>query len=160
LRLINLEVTPDEKKSIRPPRFVSLMPNAMARLALAQLKRLDYFNSRRRQSAEFYFHNLKIKGAPDPAKFPGAIFLRYPLQVKNPREVIARAKKAGIILGDWYSTPVAPCDIERSKTGYRPGSCPRCEQANARMVNLPTHHSLTAGDRRRIVQIINEHAES
>lgn len=160
LHLINLEVTPAEKQSRRPHYFISRLPNAMARLALAQLAKLDRFNLSRRKAAQYYFDHLSVAAGPDPSAHPGAIFLRYPLQVANPRQVLRQAKKQGVILGDWYSVPVAPCDVDASKTGYVPGSCPHCESANARMINLPTHPALTTADLRRIVKIINQYAEN
>lgn len=158
LQLINLEVTPAEKRSVRPGSFPEKLSNAMALMALTQLKQLKKFNQHRKSAANFYEKHLKVGQKINTEKYPGAIFLRYPLRVKNPSAVISAAKKAGIILGDWYSTPIAPPDIDTSKTGYQSGSCPRTEIANLQMINLPTHQGLKSKDFYKIVQIVNQNA--
>ena len=155
LRLINLEVTPEEKSSTAPCFFPSRIANSMAKLALLQMKQLDKFNQHRKHIAKYYFQHLQFKDKVDPQTFPGAIFLRYPVQVESPKELLKFTKKAGIILGDWYSSPVAPVDIDQSKTGYQLGSCPHCETANKRIINLPTHYDLRPKDLSRIVKLLN-----
>jgi dTDP-4-amino-4,6-dideoxygalactose transaminase len=159
LRLINLEVTPAEKKSVRPRSFVSKLPNAMAKIALIQMGLLKNFNQHRRTASQFYHDHLKTGRRLNPASLPGAIFLRYPLLIKNPAKVRRAAKRQGVILGDWYSVPVAPPDVEVRKTGYQHGSCPVCEKDNAEIINLPTHHSLTSQDLNKIVNLVNQYAE-
>ena len=158
LKLINLEVTPSEKKSLRPSFFPSRMANAMAILALGQLRQLDNFNELRRKASLYYDKHLKLTAKIDPHTFSGAIFLRYPIQVENPAQLLKQARRQGVILGDWYSTPIAPADVDQSKTGYLRGSCPNCERINKRIINLPTHHDLRLKDLSRIVQIVNTHA--
>lgn len=159
LRLINLEVTPAEKHSRKPRQFVSKLPNAMARIALIQMKLLKIFNQHRRTTAQFYNDHLKTGRHLNPANLPGAIFLRYPLLIKNPGKVRREAKRQGVILGDWYSVPIAPPDIDAAKTGYKTGSCPVCEQFNSEIINLPTHQSLTKKDLQKIVNLVNRYAE-
>lgn len=160
LHLINFEVTKQEKLSCRPSSFVSKMDNAMAALALAQMDSLSEFNLQRRNSALYYFNNLETGECLDPSKYPGAIFLRYPVLVQNKRHVLNMAKKHGVILGDWYSSPIAPVDIDKSKTGYIEGSCPHTEKLNGEVINLPTYHNLKQKDRDRVVNMINKYAKN
>jgi dTDP-4-amino-4,6-dideoxygalactose transaminase len=159
LKLINLEVTPQEKKSVRPATFVAGLSNAMAKIALVQWSLLEEFNQRRRTAAQYYFDHLRKGKKLDPALLKGAIFLRYPLLIKNPVEVRREARKTGIILGDWYSVPVAPADIDKIKSGYQAGSCKKTENFNTRILNLPTHHSLSAKDLKNITNLVNKYAE-
>lgn len=159
LKLINLEVTPGEKKASKPHYFPIRLANAMAKLALIQLKLLKKFNQHRRDAANFYFKNLRAGQKINPAEFPGAIFLRYPLLIKNPIKVLQAAKKKGIILGDWYTTPIAPPDINKSKTAYHDGQCPHCEEINQKVINLPTYQNLNKNDWQKIVQLVNQYAE-
>jgi len=159
-KLINLEVTRGEKEAIKPALFPTKLSNAMARIALIQLDELKSFNKKRREIAGYYFKHLRIKQKINPAEFPGAIFLRYPLQIKNPQKVLMAAKNSGIILGDWYSSPIAPLDIAIEKTEYVPGECGHCEKINSRMINLPTHYSLKEKDLEKIVKIVNQNAEN
>lgn len=158
LHLLNMEMTREEKASKPLNFFPSKMANAMARLALGQLQQLEKFNKHRRKVATYYFQHIKALNKPDPQQLSGAIFLRYPLQIDEPKRLLKYAKKSGIILGDWYSSPVAPADIDQHKTTYIAGSCPNCEKANHHIINLPTHHDLRTKDLARIVKIVNKYA--
>jgi dTDP-4-amino-4,6-dideoxygalactose transaminase len=160
LKLINLEVTGGEKVAQKPLHFPAKLCNAMAKIALIQLAELGNFNKKRRAVAEHYFKHLKIGQKINPVEFPGAIFLRYPVQIKDTDKVLKVAKDRGIILGDWYNTPVAPVGIDEKKSGYKRGECFNCEKTNARVINLPTHHSLREKDLEKIVQIVNQYAEN
>ena len=40
---------------------------------------------------------------------------------KSNLEILQKTKKEGIILGNWYNTPIAPQDIDIQKTGYTKG---------------------------------------
>lgn len=160
LKLLNLEVTPGEKKAVRPKVFGTRLSNAMARIGLVQLGLLEKFNINRRRIAEYYFQNLEIGQKIDAAEFPGAVFLRYPLLVNNPEAVLRKARSAGYYLGDWYSTPIAPPDSEMGKTGYVAGSCHRCEKLNKKIINLPTMQGLTEADLQKIVNIVNKNAKN
>lgn len=160
LHLLNFEVTKQEKFSSKPVAFVSKMDNAMASLALDQIDILSEFNVHRVKAAQYYFDNLVVGEALDPSKFQGAIFLRYPLLVKNKKYVLNMAKKHGVILGDWYSSPIAPVDIDKSKTGYIQGSCPHTESLNIEVINLPTYYNLKHKDWNRVVNLINKYAKN
>jgi perosamine synthetase len=157
---LNLEVTKPEKVAARPLSFVSRLPNAMAQLALLQLERLDEFNSHRRQASHYYYDKLKVGVAPDPALATGAIFLRYPVLVSNKKHVLLQAKKQGVVLGDWYSSPIAPVDIDNSKTGYLSGSCPKTERLSEKVINLPTYFDLKEKDWEKVINLVNKYAEN
>jgi len=160
LRLLNKEITPQEKRAVKPAEFNGRLANAMAKIALLQMAKLDDFNRQRRWAAEYYFKHLRVGGKLDPAALPGAIFLRYPLLISNPERVLSIGKKLGLYLGDWYSVPVAPPDIDQNKTLYQAGSCPETEKINRRMINLPTYQSLKKTDLKKICNLVNQYAEN
>ena len=68
-----------------------------------------------------------------------ALYLRFPIHVPRPAELIAALKSDGIYVGDiWYDAPVAPKRYQ-SQTDYQTGDCPNAELVAEHMVNLPTH---------------------
>lgn len=159
LKLLSFEVTKAEKKGVEVQPYPTRMPNALAKLAIIQLGWLDKFNARRRELAEFYFqrlHTRKDLKMPDPKKFPGAIFLRYPILSKNSGQIIKSAKKENIILGDWYNVPIAPADIDKHKSGYREGENANTEMLCKEVFNLPTQQNISDDDALRIVNFLNK----
>lgn len=101
-----------------PPK---LLPNALAELALNQWYKLDKFNRHRQTLARFYAQSLN-----QPFDQRG-IYLRYPVKVLRPRQVIASAKRRQMLLGSWY---------------------------DFRIINLPTHIKINLADARRVVKFI------
>lgn len=160
MRLINLEVNRGEKNAVKPAHFPTRLANATAEMARLQLAKLDSFNAKRKQLANKYWQELKdLKEIEiiNPADFPGAIWLRYPIKFKNPQQsekVFGVAKQAGVILGDWYGTVVAPADVNQSKSFYKNGDCPVAEKVCMEILNLPTHFSLKEEEAELIIKLI------
>lgn len=126
-RLLSFPVYPEEKLGRRPGDFPARYPNALAVLLLAQLEKLSQYNVRRRTIAKRY----------GPV-YPGAVYLRYPLRVKNPNATRERAKQQGVLLGNWYHAIVDPQGVNLKAIGYVRGSCPAAEDAADHVINLPT----------------------
>lgn len=162
LKLINLEVTPAEKSSIKPKHFPSRLSNATAEMAARQFNKLDSFNAKRKAMAIKYWNELKDISELEiinPADFPGAIWLRYPIKFKKAdlaEKIFKIAKRKEIILGDWYKTVVAPADIDLEKSNYKKGECPVAEKVCASILNLPTHYSLKEKEADLIIKLIKE----
>lgn len=106
---------------------VKKYPNALAILLLNQLKKLDRYTKQREEIVRLYGG----KGA----------LLRYPMRVDNPAQVAARAKKKGILLGNWYHNVIDPVGVDLEAVGYKRGSCPSAEKAAKHIINLPTRIS-------------------
>ena len=68
----------------------------------------------------------------------GAIYLRYPIFVDDPKAVTKQAKSRGVLLGNWYHNVIDPTGVVMGKINYVPGSCPRAERAAGEILNLPT----------------------
>src|SRR5690606_10131346 len=131
-------------------------------MADLQLGKLDKFNDTRRNWARKYWEGLKDLGGIeiiDTQKFPGAIWLRYPIIFESgelAEKVFKSAKKQNVILGDWYKTVVAPEDIDEKKTFYQAGSCPVAEEIGKRVLNLPTHFDLKEEEVELIIKLIKD----
>lgn len=100
---------------------VKLLPNALAQLVLHQWQKLGYLNRHRQKIAKVYAQAFHQPFNPE------AIYLRYPLAVKDPVGLIKFAKTRHIWLGDWY---------------------------DKKIVNLPTHIRMNFKDAARVIKIV------
>jgi len=100
---------------------VKLLPNALAELVLHQWQKLDRLNCHRREIAQVY-----SKAFHQPFN-PEAIYLRFPLVVKDPAGLIKFAKTKHVWLGDWY---------------------------DKKIINLPTHIRMNLTDATRVIKIV------
>ena len=157
--LLTMEVLPEEKRAVRPEGFGRRMSHSLAQVARSQFTHLDGMNERRRSIAFTYYHALKSDARfqlIDPAKFPGAIFLRYPIMCRDESDrerIFKKARQTGVILGDWYVVPIAPLGSDTVKAMYT--GCPKAEKLCAHVLNLPTHVSLTEGDIARVLALFH-----
>jgi len=115
LKKLNLIVLPLDNIPIHS------FPNALAKLTLNQWHKLNHLNLHRRQIAKIYSQAFKIPFNKN------SIYLRFPLKVKNPTDLIKYAKKNQILLGNWY---------------------------NSEVLNLPTHIRVTQADANRVIKIV------
>jgi perosamine synthetase len=123
-----------------PDRFHMGMSAFQARLGAQRLATLRARLRRRRAVAERYSAWLSAHGgtpAHEPA-FAAHAFLRYPLRVGEPDAVVEQAARRGVLLGDWFRSPVYPIEGDLSPWGYRRGAYPIAERVASEIVNLPT----------------------
>lgn len=159
-----------EKRGLRPDYFPKALPNALAVLALNQFNKLDKFYNHRKKLFEYYSKNLSpLGGIPSAGKNTSFIlptpelnaepsYLRYTVKHKNAHNIIYEAwHKQNILLGDWYTTPIAPYDTKLEEMHYKIGMCPNAEWLAKRTLNLPTHINILMKDAERIVNFLKKH---
>jgi perosamine synthetase len=148
-----------EKRGEMPDYFPKALPNALALLALNQFKKLERFNENRRRLADFYYRELKETSFELPAQFPERknVFLRWTIKHPNAHQIIYDAwHKQNILIGDWYTTPIAPFDTKLEEMKYKMGSCPTAEKLAKETFNLPTHINISNNDLKRIVSFLHK----
>lgn len=155
LGFLSKAVYSEEKTCQQPKLFPAKMPGGLAAIARNQLKKLEKFNSHRRQMANFYTSLLKGLGLDLPPMPKGSIWLRYPIRHKDARALYRFAKKKGILLGNWYRGIVMPVN-DLSLVGYKKGSCPKAEVYTKTVINLPTYPTLTKKQVKSVVKIIKQ----
>ena len=155
LRLINRIIDPPEKQGTALDWFPAQLPNPLASLAFEQIKNLDPWNKIRQTNAAFYARELMNKLSVQK-KGTEQTWLRFPIQVSDVPQLREKARRNNIILGDWYSCPIAPGDSSPQAAGYVSGSCPNAEKIGQSIVNLPTDPLLTQTDRERVIALFNE----
>lgn len=149
-------VEPNERKGARPSHVPTRLPEALAKLTLRQLQKLNTFITHRQSLARFYDQTLRDFPIQRPPLNPEHTYLRYTIQVKKRDDLVQYAQKHGIILGDWYITPIAPADTDYRAVGYLKGSCPQAESAASQSINLPTSPIINLNEAQRIVHVINQ----
>ncbi len=128
LGFLGFPVYREEKLGRQPNDFPAKYPNALAILLLKQLKKLERFTRERQEISRMY-------GIDKP-------YLRFPKFVDQPELFITKAKKQGILLGNWYHNVIDPAGVDFRNIGYKMGSCPVAEKAAEHIVNLPTRISV------------------
>lgn len=145
-----------EKRGGKPRYFPKRLPGALAILALNQFKKLEKFNNHRKEIAKLYKKELKGIRFELPSDSE-QIYLRF--TIKNPKahKVIKKAWRKNLLIGDWYTTPIAPHDTKLEKMHYLPGSCPRAEKLAKETLNLPTHINISKKDAQKIVEFLKNY---
>ncbi|MEK7080737.1 MAG: aminotransferase class I/II-fold pyridoxal phosphate-dependent enzyme, partial [Patescibacteria group bacterium] len=149
LHILSKAVHWKEKRGRRPDYFPKAMPNALAIIALNQFKKLDEFYNHRKKLFEYYRENLKNTQFVLPQENPQTkpSYLRFTVKHENAHEIIYNAwHKQNILLGDWYTTPIAPFDTKLEEMKYKKGSCPNAEEFSKTTLNLPTHINISRKD--------------
>ncbi len=157
--LLNKAYSKKEKKNEMPGNFPARLPNALAVIALHQFKLVDKFNSHRVKIAERYQELLNDRDKiilPQSTPDSKNIFLWFTIQVNNKKEIIKRARKNHILLGDWFPQSVGPAEVNLEKVDYELGSCPMAEEVCRRCVNLPTHYQIKEKDVLRIAEVLGK----
>lgn len=154
LHLMNRIIDQTEKQGKASSYFPAKLPVTLATLAYNQIKHLDAWNRIRKGTASFYANSLEGKKSVQRVG-KATMWLRFPVQVNDPMKFRRDAAAQGVYLGDWYSTPIAPSDIDLHATNYTKGSCPVAENIGKGIINLPTDPSLTKTDLNRIISLFS-----
>ncbi len=153
--LTNNIISTDEKKGERPRQYPSRLPNALAALLVQQLQTIHTKNEHRQHIASIYKAHIPTKLGYQSAN-PTHIYLRYTIFSNDAQKILQKAKKEGILLGNWYQNIIDPTDIDMKITGYTSGACPNAEKRAAQSVNLPTNIHISEQDALRIVHMLSE----
>ena len=162
LHILSKAVHWKEKRAKRPGYFPKRLPNALAVLALKQFGKLERFNNHRRGVAEFYIKELSNSkySIPDAEYCKDSIFLRFSVSHPKAREIIRQAWRKNLLIGDWYTIPIAPYDTKLEKVHYLLGCCPEAEDLSRETFNLPTHINISEKEAKIIVDFLKEYDES
>ena len=161
LKILSKAVHWKEKKGKKPDYFPKKMPNALAILTLNQFKKIEKFNNYRKEIATFYFNQLKkinsFELLPLEVEKRKHIFLRFTIKHFNAHKIIENAWKNNILIGDWYTSPIAPNDTKLDKLQYLLGSCPKAEKLAKEVLNLPTHINISKKEAQKIIEYLKKY---
>lgn len=162
LKLITKAYSKKERKNKRPENFPAKMPNALAEIALHQMKLIDKFNNHRIKIAKLYeekLSNNKSITLPKSTENSKNVFLWFTILVENKKKLLKKAREKHIILGDWFPQVIGPAEINLKKCDYKKDSCPVAEEVSLKCVNLPTHFRMDRKDVEKVVEMVNCHCE-
>jgi len=153
LQILSKAVHWKEKRGLRPGYFPKQLPNALAILALDQFKKLEKFNKHRKEIADFYREELKASSFGLPLASE-QIYLRFTVKHHKAHEIIKKSWQNNLLIGDWYTTAIAPHDTKLDKMEYKVGSCPKAEKLARETLNLPTHINISEKEAKMIVNFL------
>ena len=152
-----------EKQGKKPSYFPKRMPNALAILALNQFKKLDRYYNHRKDLANFYYNQLKVSSfeveknlSLESLNFAGRkhSFLRFTVKHPAAHRIIKKSWSKNLLIGDWYTSPIAPDDTRLNKVGYEIGTCPKAEKLSRQTLNLPTHINISKKEAKKITKFL------
>ena len=156
LHILSKAVHWEEKKGIKPSYFPKRLPNALAQLALYQLRKLDKFYTHRKELADFY--ERALRGSEFTVPFQSSdmkhSFLRFSVRHSLAHDIIKKSWQQNILLGDWYTSPIAPADTQLDKVRYNVGSCKNAELLAKTTLNLPTNITISRRQAQKIIQFL------
>ncbi len=155
LGLLTRATTKEEKAGVKPDSIPARLPNSLGELALDQLNDIDIFQEHRYRIASEY---KKLLNDVDLIKYDEFSIppLRIPLLSEQRDELIKYCYDRGVNLGDWYSQPISPMEVDPKKLFYTYGMCPKAEYISKRIFNLPCHINISIDDCKRVVDCISE----
>ncbi len=73
-------------------------------------------------------------------------------------EIIYEAwSRENMLIGDWYTSVIAPIDTQLDNMKYVAGMCPNAEALAKKTLNLPTHINISMDDAKRIVYFLKKY---
>ncbi|HEX8965049.1 MAG TPA: aminotransferase class I/II-fold pyridoxal phosphate-dependent enzyme [Patescibacteria group bacterium] len=159
LHLLSFPVESAEKRGKFYPSSIRKYPNALAVLALHQLKKVASYNHKRKVITNQYLKITDELHMNTPAK-KDEVLLRFPIFIEKPFAARQYFKQFSIYLGDWYANVIDPRDTNFSAVGYVRGSCPQAEYLARRIVNLPTYPAMEDNDINKVIEVLRSYAAS
>jgi dTDP-4-amino-4,6-dideoxygalactose transaminase len=132
---ILISTTKEEEQGLKPSHYGCRMPAPMADIGINQLKKMDEYNRRRRETAKKWDQWCNGQGYEKPSVIPEStpVFLRYPIMVEPEKKEDTRwaYRELGISLGVWFVSNIHPVD-------WPVEGCPKADMAVKQCVNFPT----------------------
>jgi len=150
-----LDITEKEKGGGNEDYTVKKMPNAFAKIALNQIKKIVRFSEHREKISKIYLKEGILPYGENPTNYE-FYYLRFPITYIQPKKLIEKLKKYNIYLGNWYHSPLAPLEKRLDRFGYYYGMCPNAERLCLTILNLPTNILTTPEDAYLISELIKK----
>lgn len=128
--LLVAEISAKEKRGEYDPYLEKKYPNALAKLLVRQLMKYEGMMEQRARITDRYKKQFKLTAPSVPSRFP--------VMVGKRDLTLNDVSKRGIYLGNWYTQPVAPRQLQLNTVMYTMGSCPVAEHVCRHIINLPT----------------------
>lgn len=141
-----------EYKGEWPAWLPSRLPGAFAILGLNQLRKLDKFNTHRREIAEIYDEILGEKYSLNIGYTP----LRYPVLVEEPAKVHKTLRDKHVILGNWYHKFLFTKPEFLEYLNFNPKEYPQTQYLTDHVINLPLNIKVGKEDAKQIAEVVKD----
>jgi len=129
------------------------MMNLTAAIGLEQLKKLENFNKKRAENADFLTKNLKdIVETPFVSKNVKHAFHQYTIKTENRDSLLKKLNENGIGARVYYPKPIHKQPFYQ-KLGYK-DSLPITEEMAKKVISLPVHPNLKKEDLLSIIKAV------
>ena len=130
-------------------------------IGLAQLDRLDEMTAKRRANAAYLTKHLRgVITPPEPVEPSAHVWHQYTIRAPEGRDALrAHLREHEIESGIYYPKPL-PAQPLYTGLGYSDEAFPVARQLASEVLSLPVHPQLSEADLERIVETVNEWAES
>jgi perosamine synthetase len=137
-----------------PPGFDDFMLPIEAKVGLAQLQKYETVIRNRRENAAFYGQHVSPHSDwAMPPLIEGATYSHYAIRVPDRDEVMRKAAKKGLHLGELIEYCIPEIGGYQKFTNGQ--EFPNSSLCSRSMINLPIYASLSHQDREKVVKIIN-----
>lgn len=135
------------------------MTDIAAAIGVVQLKRLEEFNEKRIENAEYlteHIHSIEGMEPPYVAENVRHVFHQYTVRVKDGKrdELKEFLNNEGIGTGVHYPRPIYKQKLYED-LGYT-ANCPEAEKAAAEVLSIPVNPTLSAEDFGKIVSVLQD----
>ena len=135
------------------------MTNLAGAIGLKQLDKLEDFNNKRIENAEYFTEQLKdieeIK-LPLYSSDKKHVFNLYTIKVEDRDNFASYLEENGIGYGIHYPAPIYKQSLYRN-LGYGDLEYPVTEKLCKQVISIPVHHGLSEDDKEKIVKIIRDY---
>ncbi|MDP1545321.1 MAG: aminotransferase class I/II-fold pyridoxal phosphate-dependent enzyme [Anaerolineales bacterium] len=129
-----VSTTREEEEGNRPEHYGRRMPAPVAALGLNQLRKIDDYNRKRRETAKLWDQWCQNNGYTPPLVIPNStpVYLRYPILVEPEKKqnTYWALKNPGVNIGVWFVSHTHPAI--REVVG-----CPNADIAVKQCINFP-----------------------
>ena len=132
-----------------------------AAIGREQLERLPEFNRARRENAAFYdeqLADLPVETPTEPAGYRH-VYHQYTIRTDERDELAATLDERGVDTGIYYETPIHRQPAYET-VSTAAATLPEAERAAETVLSLPVHPALSEGDRRTVVEAVQDHFHS
>ncbi len=154
LKIISKPVYKEEHTGLKPKFVFHKFSNALAILALHQFSKLGHTVQHRRKISEIYEKAFDDSAFIKPKTSKEESLLRYTVSHIRAHYILRLMAKKGIYLGNWYTSVLAPQDVDLDLAKYLKGSCPNAEKLSQSTLNLPTDVHITDRDAANLVTLL------
>lgn len=122
-----------------PSNYFMKLSDIQIKKGIQNIKKLPAALQKRKENAQIYTEYLKNRNKNHVPLylFDNHSFLKYPLLVKNRKEILRLAEKNKIELGEWFNSPLHPVQHDFERWQLNPELFPNAVLAGKQVINLP-----------------------